>query len=148
MAYLNGEGSMQALADRFGIKGSIQVSRWVMYYNPDYHNLSIGCLLTTGLRVDYLFLNSHSDDGKLHLRALDNRLRKIQEILYFDEDAVRSPHDYRRTYASIQYLHDVDIKTIQAQLGHSKVTQTWDYVRDVVDLMTRKGKLENGCILA
>ena len=33
MAYLNGEGSMQALADRFGVKGSIQVSRWVMYYN-------------------------------------------------------------------------------------------------------------------
>lgn len=82
------------------------------------------------------------------MRALDNRLRKIQEILNLDEDAVRSPHDCRRTYASIQYLHDVDIKTIQAQLGHSKVTQTWDYVRDVVDLMTRKGKLENGCILA
>ena len=33
MAYLNGEGSMQAIADRFGVKGSIQVSRWVMYYN-------------------------------------------------------------------------------------------------------------------
>ena len=32
-AYLNGEGSMQALADRYGVKGSIQVSRWVMYYN-------------------------------------------------------------------------------------------------------------------
>ena len=32
MAYLNGEGSMRALADRFGVKGSIQVSRWVMYY--------------------------------------------------------------------------------------------------------------------
>ena len=33
MAYLNGEGSMQAIADRFGVKGSAQVSRWVMYYN-------------------------------------------------------------------------------------------------------------------
>ena len=32
MAYLNGEGSMQEIADRFGVKGSIQVSRWVMYY--------------------------------------------------------------------------------------------------------------------
>lgn len=32
MAYLNGEGSMQDIADRFGVKGSIQVSRWVMYY--------------------------------------------------------------------------------------------------------------------
>jgi len=32
-AYLNGEGSMRAIADRFGVKGSIQISRWVMYYN-------------------------------------------------------------------------------------------------------------------
>ena len=32
MAYLNGEGSMQSLADRYGVKGSIQVSRWVMFY--------------------------------------------------------------------------------------------------------------------
>lgn len=33
MAYLNGEGSTRTLADRFGVKGSAQVSRWVMYYN-------------------------------------------------------------------------------------------------------------------
>lgn len=33
MAYLNGEGSTRVLANRFGIKGSAQVSRWVMYYN-------------------------------------------------------------------------------------------------------------------
>lgn len=33
MAYLNGEGSTRPLADRFGVKGSAQVSRWVMYYN-------------------------------------------------------------------------------------------------------------------
>lgn len=32
-AYLNGEGSTRVLADRFGVKGSAQVSRWVMYYN-------------------------------------------------------------------------------------------------------------------
>ena len=33
MAYLNGEGSTRTLANRFGVKGSAQVSRWVMYYN-------------------------------------------------------------------------------------------------------------------
>lgn len=33
MAYLNGEGSTRTLADRFGVEGSAQVSRWVMYYN-------------------------------------------------------------------------------------------------------------------
>ncbi|MDO4189884.1 MAG: transposase [Lachnospiraceae bacterium] len=33
MAYLNGEGSTRALADRLEVKGSAQVSRWVMYYN-------------------------------------------------------------------------------------------------------------------
>ena len=96
----------------------------------------------------YLFLNPFSDDGKLHLRALDNRLRKIQAILGMtDYIPARSPHDCRRTYASIQYLHGVDIKTIQAQLGHSNAQQTWDYIRDIVDTNTRANKLEQGCIL-
>ncbi|MCR4850841.1 MAG: tyrosine-type recombinase/integrase, partial [Lachnospiraceae bacterium] len=96
----------------------------------------------------YLFLNPFSEDGKLHLRALDNRLRKIQAILGMtDYIPARSPHDCRRTYASIQYLHGVDIKTIQAQLGHSNAQQTWDYIRDIVDTNTRANKLEQGCIL-
>ena len=97
---------------------------------------------------EYLFLNSNSDDGKLHLRAVDNRLRKIQHILNMtDYIPERSPHDCRRTYASIQYLHGVDIKTIQGQLGHSNAQQTWDYIRDIIDSDTRARSVEKGCIL-
>ena len=96
----------------------------------------------------FLFLNYLSDDGKLHLRALDNRLRKIQNTLGMTDTVnERSPHDCRRTYASILYLHKVDIKTIQSQLGHSNHKQTWDYIRDIVDTNTRANLLENGCIL-
>ena len=183
--------------------------------NPDYHNLAISVLLTTGLRsgellalmpedVDlanrritadkmektksyriinrckddsdrivflnedaftvlnilmdmrgkektdcpYLFLNSFSDDGKMHLRAMDNRIRKIQHQLNLTgTNGIRSCHDCRRTYASIQYLHGVDIKTIQAQLGHSTPQQTWDYIKDVIDTETRLQTLSKGCIL-
>ncbi|MCR4750209.1 MAG: site-specific integrase [Lachnospiraceae bacterium] len=97
---------------------------------------------------EFLFLNRLSDDGKLHLRALDNRLRKIQNILGMTANInERSPHDCRRTYASIQYLHGIDIKTIQAQLGHANPQQTWDYIRDIVDNNTRASLLEKGCIL-
>ena len=79
---------------------------------------------------------------------MDNRLRKIQHILNMtDTVQERSLHDCRRTYASIQYLHGVDVKTIQAQLGHSSAQQTWDYIRDIVDSNTRAQRLEQGCIL-
>ena len=193
---------------------AVQIIRYA-FDNPDYHNLAIAVLITTGLRsgellalkpedVDlnlqrikankmentrtyniidrckddsdrfvylnedamsifriliemrekddsdspFLFLNPLSDDGKLHLRALDNRLRKIQDKLKMSEDhEIRSCHDCRRTYASIQYLHGVDIKTIQYQLGHSSPQQTWDYIKDVVDTETRLQNLSKGCIL-
>ncbi len=193
---------------------AVKIIRYVLD-NPDYHNLAIAVLITTGLRsgellalmpedidlntqriravkmentrtydiIDrckddsdryvylnedamsifrvlmelranddsdspYLFLNSFSDDGKLHLRALDNRIRKIQDVLKMSLDhEIRSCHDCRRTYASIQYLHGVDIKTIQAQLGHSNPQQTWDYIKDVVDMETRLQTLSKGCIL-
>ena len=59
----------------------------------------------------------------------------------------RSPHNCKRTYACIQYLHGVDVKTIQAQLGHSSAQQTWDHIRDIVDSNTRAQRLEQGCIL-
>ena len=99
---------------------------------------------------DFIFLNPNSKDGKLHLRALDNRLRKIQHILFDNGDVTcneRSAHDCRRTYASIQYLHGVNIKVIQAQLGHSNVQQTWNYIKNVVDENTRRDILEQACIL-
>nr|MCR5002244.1 tyrosine-type recombinase/integrase [Lachnospiraceae bacterium] len=34
---------------------------------------------------EFLFLNPNSDDEKLHLRAMDNRLRKIQHILHMTD---------------------------------------------------------------
>ncbi len=95
-----------------------------------------------------LFLNASSSDGKMHLRALDNRLRKLQgQLELFAGKPVRSAHDCRRTYASIQYLHGNDIKTIQSQLGHAKATQTWEYIKNVIDNETRSEKLAKGCIL-
>ena len=182
--------------------------------NPDYHNLAIATLITTGLRAgellalkpsdvqiefgrlivdkmeitrnfeivdrckddsnrivflnsdaklilskvlelrnsdesdcEFLFLNHTSDDDKMHLRAIDNRIRKIQaEIDLDNKDEIRSPHDCRRTYASIQYLHGVDVKTLQAQLGHASAAQTWAYIKDIVDNSTRLEKIEKGCI--
>lgn len=98
--------------------------------------------------IPFVFLNPFSDDGKLHLRAMDNRIRKIQHILKMSDDHdVRSCHDCRRTYASIQYMHGIDIKTIQAQLGHSNPQQTWDYIKDVVDAGIRLLMLSRGSLL-
>lgn len=72
----------------------------------------------------------------------------IQHILKMSDDHdVPSCHDCRRTYASIQYMHGVDIKTIQAQLGHSNPQQTWDYIKDVVDAGTRLRTLSRGSLL-
>ena len=57
------------------------------------------------------------------------------------------PQVYSYIQQSIQYLHGVDIKTIQAQLGHSNPQQTWDYIKDVTDACTRTEKLKKGNIL-
>lgn len=104
--------------------------------NQDKHN------------TNYLFLNSNSSDGKLHLRAADDYLRNLQQELNFDiTKELRSLHDGRRTYASIQYLNGVDITLIQRQLGHKKASQTWDYIKDIIDAETRANRLDKGCLL-
>ena len=98
---------------------------------------------------EFLLLNEFSDDGKMHLRALDNRIRMLQKTLKMSEEReIRSCHDCRRTYASIQYIHGVDIKTIQAQLGHATPQQTWEYIKDVIDAETRLQTLSKGCIIS
>ena len=98
---------------------------------------------------EFLLLNEFSDDGKMHLRALDNRIRMLQKTLKMSEKRdIRSCHDCRRTYASIQYIHGVDIKTIQAQLGHATPQQTWEYIKDVIDAETRLKTLSKGCIIS
>ena len=127
-------------------------SNRLVYLSPDSEMvlkkaLEIYNASNTG--TDFLFANPNSADYKLHLRALDNRLRKIQhELKFTDYSPERSPHDCRRTYASIQYLHGVDIKTIQAQLGHATEHQTWEYIKDIADISTRAEKLKKGCIFA
>ena len=132
------------------IDGCKDNSDRIVFLNDDalkIFNLLLDLRSKDSSSCKYLFLNNHSNDEKLHLRAVDNRLRQLQEITGLDKTAIRSPHDCRRTYASIQYLHGIDIKTIQAQLGHSKPTQTWEYIKDIIDLKTRQNKLSEGCIL-
>ena len=93
----------------------------------------------------FLFLNGCSNDGKLHARALDNFLREDihRDVLNLGKDReARSAHDCRRTYASLEYLNGTKIDIIQGQLGHSSVSQTWDYIRDVVDATERKKQLK------
>ena len=96
----------------------------------------------------YLLISPKAFDGKLHHHALDRRIRKLQHLLGLaDKHIIRSCHDCRRTYASIQYQHGIPIKTIQKQLGHTSPQQTWDYIKDIVDTETRLNMLSKGCIL-
>lgn len=99
----------------------------------------------------FLLLNENSEDGKLHLRALDNHLREFihYEVLKLDSSKnARSAHDCRRTYASLEYLSGTDIRTIRQQMGHTSEGQTWEYVKDVVDAEERKARLKGGTMLS
>lgn len=69
----------------------------------------------------------------------DKALRRMENRLGFTYE--RSLHDCRRTYASLLYLSGVNIKIIQSQLGHSSASQTWDYIKDVVDVDDRKSAI-------
>ncbi len=95
----------------------------------------------------FLFLNEYSDDGKLHLRAADDYLRDLQVKLKFDKSKeIRSLHDGRRTYASIQYLKGVKIDTIRRQLGHKTISQTEEYIKEIIDKRQKEEDLEKGCM--
>ena len=97
----------------------------------------------------YLILNHKAYEDKMHLGPLDKRIRRLQSMLGFaPENGIRSCHDCRRTYASIQYLHGVDIEEIRKQLGHKTQQQTWEYIKDIADTETRLNKLSKGCILS
>lgn len=96
--------------------------------------------------IPYLFLNDNSDDGKMHLRALDNHLRGYVHknvLTLSNTNEARSTHDCRRTYASTSYFAGTDIYVIQQQLGHSTVDQTWEYIRDIIDAEERKTQLKS-----
>ncbi|MBR3606150.1 MAG: site-specific integrase, partial [Lachnospiraceae bacterium] len=101
-------------------------------------------------KSDYLFLNDKTRYGKLTYNPLDRHIRLLQkEILKFSNKNIRSCHDCRRTYASIQYLKlgDKCITIIQKQLGHKTPTQTWEYIKDIVEPLNRIDILEAGTIL-
>lgn len=98
----------------------------------------------------YLLLNANSQDGKMHLRAIDDYLREYihKKILgYNGEREARSPHDCRRTYASLEYLNGTDVFVLMRQLGHANVSQTWDYIKDVAEASERRSQLKGAGLL-
>lgn len=99
--------------------------------------------------IPFLFLNTYSDDGKMHLRAIDDYLREYvhKKVLGYDcRTEARSAHDCRRTYASLEYLNGTDIFDVKRQLGHETIKQTEDYIKAVIDGATRQARLK-GCNL-
>lgn len=92
----------------------------------------------------FLFLNENAADGKLHLRAIDVYMREHihKQLLGYDETReARSPHDCRRTYATLEYLNGTDIKSLKTQLGHSTLSQTEEYIKDIIETAERKNRL-------
>lgn len=100
--------------------------------------------------IPYLFLNKLSKDGKLHIGGIDNYMRDHihSEILGLGKDReARSPHDCRRTYATLAYQSGTDVLILKNQLGHSNVTQTFEYIKDIVEAAERKDKIKDIGIL-
>ncbi len=98
----------------------------------------------------YLLLNPNAKDEKMHLRAIDDYMRRyihVEVLGYGAERECRSPHDCRRTYASLEYLNGTDIYTLKEQLGHSTIAQTEEYIHDVIDAAERRNRLKGVGIL-
>ncbi len=103
-----------------------------------------------GYNSPYLLLNPNADDGKMHLRAIDDYMRTLihTKVLGYGADReARSAHDCRRTYASLEYLSGTPINVIMNQLGHSNVGQTWDYIKNVVEASERRNQLKGSNLL-
>ncbi|MCR5591674.1 MAG: site-specific integrase [Lachnospiraceae bacterium] len=98
----------------------------------------------------FLLLNPCSSDRKMHLRAVDDFMREVihTDVLgYSKEREARSPHDCRRTYASLEHLSGTPINVIMDQLGHSNVGQTWEYIKNVVEASERRRQLKGGRLI-
>nr|MCR5686660.1 tyrosine-type recombinase/integrase [Lachnospiraceae bacterium] len=100
----------------------------------------------------FLVLNPapQSVNGKMHLGAIDKYMRRVihTEVLgYGSEREIRSAHDCRRTYASLEYLGGTPINVIKEQMGHSSVAQTWDYIKNVVEASERRQQLKGGHLI-
>nr|MCR4728768.1 tyrosine-type recombinase/integrase [Lachnospiraceae bacterium] len=81
---------------------------------------------------------------------IDDYMREVihTEILgYGNEREARSPHDCRRTYASLEYLSGTPINVIKEQMGHSNVGQTWDYIKNVVEASERRNQLRGAQLI-
>lgn len=99
----------------------------------------------------YLFGTDNArGKGKIHREEIANYLADEVHhgILHLDNSReARSPHDCRRTYASLEYLNGTDINLLRAQLGHERTEQTWDYIKDVCNISERKQQLKGLGIL-
>ena len=138
----------------FGMLDYIKENKSREVYLSDEAHMIIDLALNFRVKDDntspYLFLNANAKDGKMHLRALDDFMRRHihHDVLgYGDEREPRSPHDCRRTYASLEYLNGTDIYTLKNQLGHSKITQTEEYIKDIIEASERKNRLKGTGIL-
>lgn len=99
----------------------------------------------------FLLLNKNSEDGKLHIRAIDDYMRTYihEKVLGLGNDReARSPHDCRRTYATLEHLNGTDLYDIQQQLGHSTIKQTEEYIHSVVEAKERQARLKGTQLLA
>ncbi len=76
---------------------------------------------------DFLFLG---ETGKrIHIRAVDNRIRKLCKRARIEP--AKSAHDIRRTVATRLYRNTHDIELVRKFLGHSDVQTTWGYIVDI-----------------
>jgi len=73
---------------------------------------------------DFLFLGEKGT--RIHIRALDNRIRKLCRRAGILPE--KSAHDIRRTVATTLYRKTHDIELVRQFLGHSDVKTTWGYI--------------------
>ena len=76
---------------------------------------------------DFLFLGENGQ--RIHIRAVDNRIRKL--CARAGIEPAKSAHDIRRTVATMLYRNTHDIELVRKFLGHSDVQTTWGYIVDI-----------------
>ena len=98
-------------------ESGITILRKVLAINKDY-----------GFQdEDFLFLG---EKGKrIHIRAVDNRIRKLCGRAGIEP--AKSAHDIRRTVATRLYRSTHDIELVRKFLRHSDVQTTWGYIVDI-----------------
>ena len=76
---------------------------------------------------DFLFLGEKGQ--RIHIRAVDNRIRKL--CARAGITPAKSAHDIRRTVATRLYRGTHDIELVRKFLGHSDVQTSWGYIVDI-----------------